>query len=111
MKAKILIMSVKSGKVLEPQIGRYISVPHAKQLISEPFDGNPIEMRESIQNVGSTYEVVDPQDYELLFKFVFAKVAGIAKTKHIIGSRPESIRRQLQRLSSAQSIHKQTKSE
>ena len=72
-------MSVQSGN--EPQIGRYITVPQAIQLIPKPFDGNPAELREFVQNVESTYEVVDPQDYELLFKFVCAKVAGEAKTK------------------------------
>jgi hypothetical protein len=60
-------------------LGRYISVPQAIQLIPKPFDGNPTELREFIQNVESTYEVVDPLDYELLFKFVCAKVAGEAK--------------------------------
>jgi len=64
-----------------PQFGRYISVPQAIQLIPKPFDGNPTELREFIQNVESTYEVVNPLDYELLFKFVCAKVAGEAKTK------------------------------
>jgi hypothetical protein len=62
-------------------VGRYISVPQTIQLIPKPFDGNPMELCEFIQNVASTYEVVDPLDYELLFKFVCAKVAGEAKTK------------------------------
>jgi hypothetical protein len=34
-----------------------------------------------VQNVESTYEVADPLDYELLFKFICAKIAGEAKTK------------------------------
>jgi hypothetical protein len=62
-------------------IGRYVTVPQAIQLIAKPFDGNPAELREFIQNVESTYEVVDPLDYELLFKSVYAKVAGEAKAK------------------------------
>ena len=56
-------------------------MPQAIQLIPKPFDGNPAELRQFIQNVVSAYEVLDPQDYELLFKFVCAKVAGEAKTK------------------------------
>jgi hypothetical protein len=51
-------------------VGRYISVPQTIQLIPKPFDGNPMELCEFIQNVESTYEVVDPLDCELLFKFV-----------------------------------------
>ena len=74
-------MSVQRGNGNEPQFGRYISVPLAIQLIPKPFDGNPIELREFIQNKESTYEVADPLDYELLFKFVCAKIAGEAKTK------------------------------
>ena len=74
-------MSVQGGNGNEPQFGRYISVPQAIQLIPKPFDGNPAELREFIQNVESTYEVVDPLDHELLFKFVRAKVAGEEKNK------------------------------
>jgi len=62
-----LIMSVQSGSGNGHQIGRYITVPHAIQLIPKPFDANPAELREFIQNVESTYEIVDPQDFELLF--------------------------------------------
>ena len=59
---KRLIMSVQSGSGNKTQIGRYISVTQAIQLIPKPIDGNPIELREFIQNVESSYEVVDPQD-------------------------------------------------
>jgi hypothetical protein len=62
-------------------VGRYISLPQAIQMIPKPFDGNPTELHEFVQNVQSTYEVVDPLDHELLFKFVCAKVACEAKSK------------------------------
>jgi hypothetical protein len=58
-------MSRQGGNGDKPQIGRYISVPQAIQLIPKPFDSNPAELREFIQNVESAYEVVDPVDYEL----------------------------------------------
>jgi hypothetical protein len=45
----------------EPQSTRYISVSKAVQLIPKSFKGNPLELREFIQNVEATYEVVDPQ--------------------------------------------------
>jgi len=50
----------------EPHSTRYISVPKDVQLIPTPFNGNPLELREFIQNVEATYEVVDPSDYSLL---------------------------------------------
>jgi hypothetical protein len=61
-----------------PHIGRFISVPEAIQVIPKHLDGNPLELHEFIQNVESTYDVVDPLDYELLFKFVCTKVVGEA---------------------------------
>jgi hypothetical protein len=72
-------MSVDSGE--EPHSYRYISVPKAVQLIPKSFNGNPLELREFIQNVESAYEVVDPLDYSLLLKFVQAKIGGEAKTE------------------------------
>ena len=74
-------MSVPGGNENEIPIDRYKTVPQAIQLIAKLLDGNPAELREFIQNVESTYEVVDPLDYELLFKFVCAKVAGEAQAK------------------------------
>jgi len=56
----------------EPHSSRYISVPKAVQLIRTPFNGNPLELRELIQNVEATYKVVEPSNHTLLFKFVCA---------------------------------------
>ena len=55
-------MSIQGRNENELHVGRYISVPQAIQLIHKPFDGNPTELREFIQNVESTYEVADPLD-------------------------------------------------
>jgi hypothetical protein len=52
-------MAVREGERNVPPLGRHITVPQAIQLIPKPFDGNPAELREFIQNVESTYEVVD----------------------------------------------------
>jgi hypothetical protein len=65
---------------------RYITVPKAMQLISKPFSGNPVELREFIQNVESAYEIVNPSQHSLLFKFVCAKIGGEAKTKLLSGT-------------------------
>jgi hypothetical protein len=74
-------MSIREAQGDEAHVGRYISVPQAIQLIPKAFTGNPAELREFIQNVESTYDVVNPLNYDLLFKFVCAKVAGEAKAK------------------------------
>jgi hypothetical protein len=65
----------------EPHSARYISVQKAVQLIPKPFNGNHLKLRECIQNVEATYEVVDPSYYSLLLKFVCAKIGGEAKIK------------------------------
>lgn len=74
-------MSESSSDGNEPHPNRYISVPKAMQLIPKQFTGNPVELREFIQNVEAAYEVVEPVNYSLLFRFVCAKIGGEAKTK------------------------------
>ena len=74
-------MSVSSNDGNEPQPVRYISVPKAMQLIPKPFTGNPVQLREFFQNVEAAYEVVEPSNYGLLFRFVCAKIGGEAKAK------------------------------
>jgi hypothetical protein len=59
----------------------YILIPKAIQLIPKSFMGNPAELREFIQNVETAYEVVEPSNYSLLFKFICAKIGGEAKSK------------------------------
>jgi len=67
-------MSESSSDGNEPQSNRYISVPKAMQLIPKHFTGIPADLREFIQNVEAAYEVVEPVNYSLLFKFVCAKI-------------------------------------
>jgi len=79
-------MSESSSDGNEPHSNRYISVPKAMQLIPQQFTGNPAELREFIQNVEAAFEVVEPANYSLLFKFVCAKIGGEAKTKLLAGT-------------------------
>ena len=74
-------MSEISSDGNEPHSNRYISVPKAMQLILQQFTGNLVELREFIQNVEAAYEAVEPANYSLLFKFVYAKIGGEAKTE------------------------------
>ena len=57
------------------------------QLIPKQFTGNPVALREFIQNVEAAYEVVEPANYSLLFKFVCAKIGGEAETKLLARTR------------------------
>jgi len=63
----------------EPQPNRYFSVPKAMHLVAKQFTGNPVELFEFIQNVEAAYEVVDPANYNLLFKFVCAMIGREAQ--------------------------------
>ena len=74
-------MSESSSDGNEPHSNRYISVPKAMQLIPKQFTGNPVDLREFIQKVEAAYEVFEPANHSLLFKFVCAKIGGEAKTK------------------------------
>ena len=53
------------------------------QLIPKSSTGNPAELREFIQNVAAAYEVVEPLDCPLLYRFVCAKIGVEAKTKFL----------------------------
>ena len=73
--------SCSDGNEPHPSPSKYISVPKAMQLKQKQFTGNPVELREFIQNVEAAYEVVEPSHYSLLFRFVCAKIGGEAKAK------------------------------
>ena len=74
-------MSVSSSDGNEPHPVQYISVPKAMQLIPKSFTGNPVELREFLLNVEAAYDLVEPLNYSLLFRFVCAKIGGEAKAK------------------------------
>ena len=74
-------MSESSSDGNGPHSSTYISVLKAVQLIPKSFTGNPVEMREFIQIVEAAYEVVEPLNYSVLFKFVCPKIGGEAKAK------------------------------
>ena len=75
-------MSESSSDGNEPHPSRHISVPKAMQLIPKQFTGNPVELREFIQNVEAAYEVVEPAIYSLLFKFVCARLKERLKQRY-----------------------------
>jgi hypothetical protein len=59
----------------------FISVVQAVKLIPKSFQGNPKELREFRQGVEAAREVVDPNMYPSLLKFVLSKITGEAKDR------------------------------
>jgi hypothetical protein len=59
----------------------FISVVQAVKLIPKSFQGNPKELREFCERVEAAREVVDPNMYPLLLKFVLSKITGEAKER------------------------------
>lgn len=59
----------------------YISVVQAIKLIPRTFDGNPKLLREFIEGADAAVEVVDPNQQQLLLKFIESKIVGDAKDR------------------------------
>jgi len=51
------------------------------KLITHFFDGDKRKLREFIENVDVVFELVDPAKYDVLLKFVKAKITGVARSK------------------------------
>jgi hypothetical protein len=73
-------MSEYSSDGNEPHSSTYISVPKLMQLLPSPFTGNALELPEFILVLEDACEVVEPLNYNLLFKFVCVEI-GEAKTQ------------------------------
>jgi hypothetical protein len=53
----------------------YISVSEALKLVS-PFKGDRKEILAFISNVGTAFEVINPDNFEVLYKFVLTRISG-----------------------------------
>ena len=62
---------------------RYCSIGEAMKLIIHPFDGDKRKLREFFENV-VVFELVDPAKYDVLLKFVKAKITGDARSKLMV---------------------------
>jgi hypothetical protein len=62
----------------------YCGVAKATKLITHPFDGDKKRLREFIENVDVTLELVHPSKHEILLKFVKTKITWDARTKLIV---------------------------
>jgi len=77
-------MEDHSSESLEASYGtHYCNVAEAMKLITHPFDGNKKKLREFIENVDITFELVHPSIHEIL-KFVKTKITGDARSKLIV---------------------------
>ena len=63
---------------------RYCSIGKAMKLINHHFDGDKKKLREFIENVDVVFELVDPEEHDVLLKFVKAKITGDARSKLMV---------------------------
>lgn len=64
--------------------GRYCSISDAMKLINQPFDGDKRKLKEFVDNVSTAFELVNPNDHDLLLKFVKTKLTGEARSKLLV---------------------------
>jgi len=56
-------------------MAEYISVREALKLVS-PFKGDKKEVLAFISNVDTAFEVIDPENSDVLYKFILTRVSG-----------------------------------
>jgi hypothetical protein len=73
-----------SGNAMDPLRGRYYSISYAMKLINQPFDGDKRKLKEFVDNVTTVFELVNPNEHDLLLKFVKTKITGEAGSKVLV---------------------------
>jgi hypothetical protein len=53
---------------------RYCTIAEAMKLINQPFDGDRKKLKEFIDNVTTEFELVKPEQHDLLLKYVKTKI-------------------------------------
>ena len=64
--------------------GRYCTISEVMKLINQPFDGDKRKLKEFIDNVTTAFELVRPDQHDLLLKFVKTKITGEARSKLLV---------------------------
>ena len=77
-------MDPDNSSDLSDDTTQYCSIGEAMKLIAHPFDGDKRKLREFIENVDVVFELVDPNKYDVLLKFVKAKITGDARSKLMV---------------------------
>jgi hypothetical protein len=70
-----------TGNAMELLGDRYCSILDAMKLISQPFDGDNRKLKECVDNVTTAFELVNPNQHDLLLKVVKTEIAGEARSK------------------------------
>jgi hypothetical protein len=63
---------------------RHCSISDAMKLISQPFDGDKRKLKEFVDNVTTAFELVNPNEHDLLLNFVKTKITGGARSKLLV---------------------------
>jgi hypothetical protein len=64
--------------------GGYCSISEAVKLINQPLDGDKRKLKEFIDNVSTAFELIRPDQRQLLLKFVKTKITGEARSKLLV---------------------------
>ena len=59
-----------SGNAMDPLRSRYCIISDALKLINQPFDGDKQKLKEFVDNVTTAFELSNPNEHDLLLKFV-----------------------------------------
>ena len=62
-----------SGSAMDSLRSRYFSISDAMKLINQPFDGDKRKLKEFVDNVTTAFGLVNPNEHDLLLKFVKTK--------------------------------------
>ncbi|XP_049861881.1 uncharacterized protein LOC126355563 [Schistocerca gregaria] len=65
-------------------IRQYISVSDALKLLPQPFDGNKFQLIDLLDNCDSAFELVAPEQHNVLLKFIKARIVGAARSKLLV---------------------------
>jgi hypothetical protein len=60
---------------------RYCTISEAMKVVSQSFDGNKKKLKKFIDNVSTAFELVRPEQHNLLLTFVKTKITGEARSK------------------------------
>jgi hypothetical protein len=64
--------------------GTYYSISEVMKLINQSFDGDKQKLKEFIDNVSTAFELVRPEQHDLLLKFLKTKITRKARSKLLV---------------------------
>ena len=73
-----------SGNAMNFSQGRYFSISDAMKLINQHFDVDKRKLKEFVDNISTAFELVNPNEHDLLLKFVKTKITGEATSKLLV---------------------------